>query len=57
MYFEGTFPYLWLQVYTLDARNHGETQHTPEMTYDLMSQDTVKFIQDQGLDKAILIGL
>ena len=56
MYFEGTFHYLWLQVYTLDARNHGETQHTPEMTYDLMSQDTVKFIQDQGLDKAILIG-
>ena len=45
-----------VQVYTVDARNHGETQHTPEMTYDLMSRDTLKFIQDQGLDKVILIG-
>ena len=40
----------------MDARNHGETEHRPEMTYDLMSQDTVKFIKDQGLEKVALIG-
>ena len=45
-----------VQVYTVDARNHGETEHRSDMTYDLMSQDTLKFIQDQGLEKVILVG-
>ena len=43
-------------MYTVDARNHGETAHTSEMTYDLMSQDTLKFIRDQGLERVVLIG-
>ena len=44
------------QVYTIDARNHGETEHRSGMTYDLMSRDTLKFIRDHGLEKVILIG-
>ena len=43
-------------MYTVDARNHGETEHMSDMTYVQMSQDTLKFIKDQGLEKAILIG-
>ena len=40
----------------MDARNHGETEHRSEMTYDLMSQDTLKFIRDHRLEKVTLIG-
>ena len=43
------------QVYVLDARNHGQSPHVPQMTYDLMSRDTVSF-QWEGLERSMLIG-
>lgn len=53
----GTFsPWFPLQVYALDARNHGYSPHVPHMTYELMSRDMTEFLREQGREKSILIG-
>lgn len=44
------------QVFLVDLRNHGQSPHSPELNYDLMSQDLLKFFQDNQLQQAILIG-
>lgn len=44
------------RVFTLDARNHGASPHTAEMDYRLMALDVVRFLDDHGLDEAIVIG-
>lgn len=44
------------EVYTIDARNHGESPHVEEHTYDTIAQDVYQFIQDQGLNKPMLMG-
>ena len=43
-------------MYVLDARNHGHSPHAPQMTYDLMSRDTVSFFRREGLERSVLIG-
>ena len=45
-----------LQVYVLDARNHGKSPHVPQMTFDLMSRDLVEFFREQGIKKSTLVG-
>ena len=30
---------------TVDARNHGDSPHTPEMTYSLMAADLAKLVR------------
>ena len=45
-----------MQVYTVDARNHGESPHTHDMSYDLMSTDLVQFCQSHDLKKVVLMG-
>ncbi len=44
------------RVFTLDARNHGASPHTTGMDYRLMALDVVRFLDDHGLDEAIMIG-
>ncbi|XP_034940079.1 protein ABHD11-like [Chelonus insularis] len=44
------------QVITVDARNHGESPHSSEMTYTSMAEDVNQLIHTIGVDKSILIG-
>lgn len=32
-------------MFVLDARNHGNSPHSSEMTYELMAKDTAQFIK------------
>ncbi|KAJ2383274.1 hypothetical protein GGI23_007176, partial [Coemansia sp. RSA 2559] len=43
-------------VYCVDQRNHGDSGHLVPHTYEAMSADLVRFIQDHGLDAPILMG-
>ena len=40
----------------MDARNHGDSPHTPEMSYELMCQDLVQFMKTQNMKKCIIVG-
>lgn len=39
-----------------DLRNHGRSPHAEAMDYPLMANDVASFIDEQGLDSALLIG-
>lgn len=43
-------------VFALDARNHGKSPHTPEMTYEVMMNDILDWMDVQGLARATLVG-
>ncbi len=43
-------------VYLLDQRNHGQSPHSEEWTYDAMAADVVAFMDQQGIEKATLLG-
>ena len=45
-----------LQVFTLDARNHGESPHTNEMSLELMSSDLISFLSENDIRRCVLIG-
>ncbi|XP_013787777.1 protein ABHD11-like [Limulus polyphemus] len=44
------------KVFTLDARNHGDSPHTEEIDYHNMAADIEVFMDDMGLCKVVLIG-
>jgi len=44
------------EVYLVDQRNHGLSQHSNEHSYDAMMNDLISFMDEQGLKKAILLG-
>lgn len=44
------------RVYTIDARNHGQSPHSPEMSYALMADDVVNLADKLGLETFILMG-
>jgi pimeloyl-ACP methyl ester carboxylesterase len=44
------------KVYVLDIRNHGDSPHVSEMTFDLMARDTVQFLKERDTEKTVLIG-
>ncbi|NXR03615.1 ABHDB protein, partial [Sagittarius serpentarius] len=44
------------QVVTLDARNHGDSPHSPLMTYEAMSLDVQHLLTRLGITKCILLG-
>ncbi|XP_065883495.1 sn-1-specific diacylglycerol lipase ABHD11-like isoform X2 [Dysidea avara] len=44
------------QVYTLDARNHGDSPHTDDMSLELMCSDLVSFLNECDIPQCILIG-
>lgn len=41
---------------TVDARNHGDSPHSSDMSYAHMSKDIVQLIKDINVKKVILIG-
>lgn len=44
------------RVLTVDARNHGDSFHSPDMSYEAMSQDLQDFLPQLGLVPCVLIG-
>jgi esterase len=43
-------------VYTIDARNHGQSPHTQEMSYQLMAEDVIELADRLGIQQFILLG-
>ncbi len=43
-------------VFALDARNHGKSPHAPKMTYEVMAQDIIGWMDGQGLARATVVG-
>ncbi|CAD7087012.1 unnamed protein product [Hermetia illucens] len=44
------------QIITLDARNHGDSPHSPEHTYSHLAADIAAFLKEMNIPKAIVIG-
>jgi len=44
------------QVHSLDLRNHGESFHTEEMSYELMTEDVIHYMDEQNLDRVSILG-
>lgn len=44
------------QVYLLDLRNHGQSPHSEQFSYAIMAKDLAEFIENQNMEKPILIG-
>lgn len=49
-------PYCHPQVLTVDARNHGNSPHSPDMSYEAMSQDLQGLLPQLGLAPCVLVG-
>src|ERR1700744_875363 len=43
-------------VYFIDLRNHGRSPHSAEHSYTAMSEDLLELMNDENLDKVILLG-
>lgn len=46
----------FIQIITLDARNHGDSPHSPEHTYSHLAADIAAFLKEMNILKAIVIG-
>ncbi|KAG0704206.1 Protein ABHD11 [Chionoecetes opilio] len=44
------------KVYTVDARNHGDSPHTEAHSYPLLAEDILLFLQHHGIPRATLMG-
>ena len=44
------------KVITIDARNHGDSPHSTDMTYKHMAQDIIQLMSDLGFKKSVLVG-
>lgn len=44
------------QVHALDLRNHGSSFHTDTMDYPSMAADVLAYMNEQGIDRASLLG-
>ncbi|XP_076176752.1 sn-1-specific diacylglycerol lipase ABHD11 isoform X2 [Ptiloglossa arizonensis] len=44
------------KVITIDARNHGDSPHSADMSYKHMAKDVVQLIGDLGFEKSVLVG-
>jgi esterase len=43
-------------VYVVDQRNHGQSPHSDEFNYKVLTEDLEKFIKDNKIEKAHIIG-
>lgn len=43
-------------VYQVDQRNHGQSPHSDEMNYGLLSEDLKDFITEHSLEKPVIMG-
>lgn len=46
----------YFQVFTLDQRNHGQSPHSDEFSYQDMADDLLEFLNSQALDRVHLLG-
>lgn len=44
------------KVYLVDLRNHGNSFHSDEFDYQVMSQDVVDLMASEGIEKAYILG-
>lgn len=44
------------KVYLIDLRNHGRSPHTPEFSYQLMTDDLLEFIERHQIQDAAILG-
>ncbi|XP_063502479.1 sn-1-specific diacylglycerol lipase ABHD11 isoform X5 [Symphalangus syndactylus] len=44
------------RVLTVDARNHGDSPHSPDMSYEIMSQDLQELLPQLGLVPCAVVG-
>lgn len=44
------------EVYIVDQRNHGHSPHSDSHTYQDLKEDLLEFMDDQNIEKAILLG-
>lgn len=40
----------------IDARNHGDSPHSSDVSYNCMAQDIVRLLKDLSIEKAVLVG-
>ena len=50
------FVITFVQIIPYDARNHGDSDHRPDMSYSVMANDLVGLCQDLGLDSPVVLG-
>lgn len=43
-------------TYLIDQRNHGNSPHSDEMNYEVMTEDLVELMEDEGYDSIYLLG-
>lgn len=43
-------------VYVLDARNHGDSPHSKDMSYEHMAKDVIQLWEDNGIRRSVLLG-
>lgn len=43
-------------IYLVDLRNHGSSPHSPDHSYEAMALDLSEFIEDNNIEKPILVG-
>jgi esterase len=44
------------QVFIIDQRNHGRSPHSDEFSYEILVNDVLEFMQQQGIGRAHFIG-
>ncbi len=44
------------EVYLIDQRNHGSSPHASEHNYDVLTKDIKEFMDQQGIEKAMILG-
>ncbi|MEY2924856.1 MAG: hypothetical protein RLZZ337_1404, partial [Bacteroidota bacterium] len=45
-----------INVISVDQRNHGQSPHASEMSFELMSDDLAELMEDLQIEKAIVLG-
>lgn len=43
-------------VWVVDQRNHGQSPHSTEFNYNVLSNDILGFIQERGIEKPVILG-
>lgn len=43
-------------LYLVDQRNHGDSEHSDDWNYQVMAEDIVELMDDEGLEKAFVMG-
>lgn len=44
------------KVFTLDARNHGDSEHADSMSYPEMAEDVAEFLKSHQINQVHLVG-